>query len=73
MKLVLSKGTTWFASQTGEYNFYYPDFNRVYQTTVPTEVTRLNWLAPAGYIAVQVSHLTNHTPCKVLWLKESNL
>jgi hypothetical protein len=73
MKLILPKGTPWLASQTGEYNFYYPDRKRLYETQVPIEVTRLSWVTCEDLVPVQVVELSEYTPCAVLWVKEVHI
>jgi len=70
MKYTLPKGTLCYGSSKGYYNFYYPNFEDKYETTLSLEATDMPWLNFNGHQAMQITSPQNYLPLSIVWVKK---
>jgi hypothetical protein len=68
--MTIKKGTECHPSVRGHYNFFYPDFSKIYKLAMNVEVNALTWKGIDQYRAYEVISPENYLPVKVLWIKE---
>ena len=68
--MIIPKGTTCYGSQKGYYNFYYPNFDDKYETTLALEVNLLPWITFESFAAVKIESPENYLPLNIVWIKK---
>ncbi len=68
--MIIPKGTTCYGSEKGHYNFYYPNFEDKYETTLALEVVGMPWVGFEGYRAVKITSPENYLPLSIVWIKQ---
>ena len=70
--MMINKGTICHPSVRGHYNFFYPDFNKIYELSMKIEVRALTWKEFNNHRAYEIISPENYLPVKVLWIKDQN-
>ena len=66
----ISKGTTVYPSDLGQYNFHYPKMDDPYTLSMDIDVKVLHWIRYDKLTPVEVISPKNYLPYAVLWIKE---
>jgi len=67
--MIIPKGTMCYGSKKGHYNFYYPNFDDKYETTLALEAARMPWISFDDHMPVRIVSPENFLPLSIVWIK----